>query len=135
MTCEMHSPENEKLKYQEKIAFSRELVARFRNLSGIFDENLSENDEHVLPHNFIADVARYVVADFIASGKTTGVQSGKYQQILDFLETSFESENEAIQELIIVSFLEILPSSDRPGGEIRSSLGSKLAEALRAIDS
>jgi hypothetical protein len=129
----MHSPENEKQMYQEKIGFSRELVARFHDLSGIFDENLSENDEHVLPHNFISDVARYAVADFIASGKSDG-QSGKYQQILDFLETSFGSENEATQELIIVSFLEILPRADKPGGEIRSCLGPKLTEALRAID-
>lgn len=130
----MHSPEDDERKYQDKIAFARLLVAQFGELRGIFDDNLADSSDEVLPHNFLSDLARFVVSEFMATAGSASVGSDRFQQILDFLESAFESGNEGVQEVIAVSFLELLPNPGQPGGEIRSRLGPKLADELRTIE-
>lgn len=116
------------------VAFVNVLVKRFPALVGLFQEHINDNFGKILPHVFFGDFARYVISlCFTAhtSGKLTELQ--QLQDILDFLEKSYESGDAEVQELIAVSFLEHLPRPGENGSEIREMVGPHLARQLQVI--
>lgn len=109
------------------------LVDRFTSLRPLLNEHLADNFNKLLPHVFFGDVARWIVS--LATGKTAAAKLASRRelvQVLAFLETAYATGDEDQQELIAVSFLENLPSSEETGSEVRTMLGPSLAAQLRA---
>ena len=80
--------------------FCEELVQNFNNLGPILIEHVSDNDE-ILPHVFLGDVTRYVLAD--------GIQR---RELVRFLDDRFTKGEKDIRDLIAVSFIENLESEE-----------------------
>lgn len=81
---------------KETIEFCKSLATLSADISTILIEHISDNDE-VLPHVFLADVTRYILAD----GKDS-------QTIIKFLDDVFSSRGRDVEDLIAVSFVEYL---------------------------
>lgn len=111
------------------VAFVGALAHRFPALLGVFEEHLEEQRGEVLPHVFMADVTRWLVGRFIKAGDSDALLG----DILGFMENAFGSDEEQVQELLAVSFLENLPRFGESGFEIRSILGPALKEELRRL--
>lgn len=116
------------------VAFVRSLVERFPRLVGLLDEHIEDNFGEILPHLFFGDLTRYVVSLFLAA-RDGGDKSTRQElrAILDFLEQSYASADDEVQELISVSFLEHLPRADEDGYELRKMVGRNLLGQLRVI--
>jgi hypothetical protein len=112
----MKAPRNE--------VFLRRLVEKFPELLPVLEEHLNENLGELLPHLLLADIKRHLVAAYEAE---RGIPNGQVGPILDYLEEEFRTGDEEMKELIAVSFLELLPDPDEPGGGIRDLLGPSLA--------
>ncbi|WP_237225587.1 hypothetical protein [Rubinisphaera sp. JC750] len=95
--------------------FCEELAARFDVLAPLMQEHISDFDE-VLPHVFMADVARFVLSERLHR-----------QEIVRVLEHNFREAAHDIQDLIAVSFVENLESREH----IDRALDGVQAEALR----
>jgi hypothetical protein len=80
--------------------FCEGLAETFPDVADILAEHISDNDE-LLPHLFLADVTRHVLAD----GKNR-------RPIVEYLETAFTSEGPDVENLIAVSFVEHLEDRD-----------------------
>ena len=76
--------------------FCEGLAQRSPDVADILAEHISDNDE-LLPHVFLADVTRYVLAD----GRDRG-------PIVQYLDNAFASEGPEVENLIAVSFVEYL---------------------------
>ncbi|MBR9804081.1 hypothetical protein GYB59_21360 [bacterium] len=96
--------------------FCEELVTRFGVLAPLMQEHISDFDE-VLPHVFVADVARYVLSESLHR-----------QEIVRVLDDNFREAAHDIQDLIAVSFIENLESEEH----LNRVLDGVHAEALRA---
>lgn len=81
-------------------AFCEGLAQQFPDVADILAEHISNNDE-LLPHLFLADVTRYVLAD--GQDRRLIVQS---------LDSAFVSEGTDVENLIAVSFVEHLESTE-----------------------
>lgn len=76
--------------------FCESLALQFPDVAHILTEHLSDNDE-LLPHLFLADVTRYVLAD------------GRDRiPIVQCFDDAFASEGPEVENLIAVSFVEHL---------------------------
>jgi hypothetical protein len=82
------------------IEFCRKLAELNPEVRDILAEHVEDNDE-LLPHVFLADVTRYVLAD----GKAR-------PEIVRFLEKSFANNGPEVEDLIAVSFVEYLVDPD-----------------------
>ena len=80
--------------------FCEGLAQQFPDVADILSEHISDNDE-LLPHLFLADVTRYVLAD----GRDRRL-------IVERLESVFASEGPDVENLIAVSFVEHLESRE-----------------------
>lgn len=110
-------------------AVLEELCAEVPALQPLWAEHLNENYGELLPHVFLADVARFAVASLQGPPDQATVA----QSIVMFLERAFAAGDPDVQELIGVSFIENLPRDEEPGHEIRRLLGPHLlAEAKRS---
>jgi hypothetical protein len=116
------------------INFVRELVSRFPRLKSLLSEHTADNFGEILPHVFFGDITRYVLSFVFAieAGKASDEDRRELVDILKFLELSY-STNEDIQELISVSFLELLPRPEEKGAGIRDILGPELTRELKII--
>lgn len=119
------------------IALVDRLVERLVVLQPMLREHLADNFGEVLPHMFIGDLTRYVVAREIAAGQVnrdlSAAIQGEIDEVLDALEQAYSDGDEEVEELIAVSFLENLPRDGEPGHAIRSRLGPLLGEQLKRI--
>jgi len=120
----------------ETIDFVHALVEAFPVLGRLLDEHIEDNFGEVLPHLFIADVARTAVSAL--SGTTSEVPLGPFdsaliKRLLAFLEDRYISDGPEVQELLAVSFLENLPRPEEQGSEIRNMVGPAMQEQLRVI--
>ena len=116
------------------INFVQELVSHFPRLQPLLSEHAADNFGEILPHVFFGDITRYVMAVVLAieSGKASDEDRRELVDILKFLESSY-STREDIQELISVSFLELLPRPEEKGARIRDILGPELTRQLKII--
>ncbi len=94
--------------------FCEELVQNFNNLGPILIEHVSDNDE-ILPHVFLGDVTRYVLAD--------GIQ---HANSYAFLMIDLQKEKRTLRDLIAVSFIENLESEE----ELKHATQDVKADAL-----
>jgi len=110
------------------VSFVRELLLRVPELQSVYDMHIDDHDE-LLPHVFLGEVTRYVVQQ-VQSG--AGETSQPLSRILDFFEQSVESQDEKLQELISVSFLENLVDCGDVMDQLTEILGPNLKRELEA---
>jgi hypothetical protein len=106
------------------VAFVCSLVWRFRGLQARFAEHLEDNEGEILPHPFMADVERW--AESLLADRRDELAA-----LLDALADGVERGDEAVRNLIDVSFVEELPYPDQPNSEIRDLLPAPLRNLLR----
>ena len=111
----------------------RSMVARFPVLSALLGDHLKDYDGELLPHVFFGDVTRYIISLTIEASRGGLSSARQLHDILDFLEEGFSSDDEQLQELLSVSFLENLPRRGEPGVHIRQMVGPNLSRQLRMI--
>jgi hypothetical protein len=118
---------------EQELAFVYAIVARFPGLRPMLDEHLTDNFGDILPHLFFGDVTRYVLS-LLREARASDVPSRRRElrEILDYLEETYSSE-EALQEIISVSFLEHLPRPSEEGWGIREMVGPSLRRQLQVI--
>lgn len=109
----------------ETVAFTGALVHANPELLPLLGEHLDELDGEILPHVYVANVEKWVETEFL-----NGRSMAAVQRIVEFMERSLNSGRDDIDELIVVSFLEHLPTDLEAGSEIRELLGPGLAELL-----
>jgi hypothetical protein len=103
------------------VQFVHDLVDAFPRFHEALSDHLSWNDE-VLPHVFFGDVTRAVEADARAG------QTDELPALVAFLERRFVTGDEAVQNVICVSFLEYIDDAVRP------FLGPVLTAALHEVE-
>lgn len=108
------------------VAFVEDLAARFPGLKGALEDHRKDYGE-VLPHVFLADVVRYLVALTAVEGRL-----GEAQKLVAHFEAQFGQPE--LQELIAVSFVENLPGPSEPGARLRLMLGPALRTQLRLTE-
>lgn len=106
------------------VAFIGSLVWRFPALQSRFAEHLEDNEGEVLPHPFMAEVERW--AESLLADRRD-----ELAELLDALADGIERGDEAVHNLIDVSFVEQLPYPDQPNSEIRDLLPPPLRDLLR----
>jgi len=82
------------------VEFCESLASKFPDIATILTEHISDNDE-LLPHVFLADVTRYVLADGPCRS-----------QVVKYLDESFTSHGQDVENLIAVSFVEYLVNAE-----------------------
>jgi len=110
----------------DDVALVGGLCLEFSELRGLLQRHLDDYDG-LLPHLFLADVTRWLVARRMESG----AKDPLLRAVLAFLENQFESGGAHIKELLAVSVLETLPLKGEAGSEIRDQLGSAMSEHVR----
>lgn len=112
--------------------FIHYLVGRFQVLGPILREHVSDNFGELLPHVFVGDLTRYVVAEFVREEGGSASEYPTLRQILDELEEA-SARGDEVSALIAVSFLENLPRRGESGAGILALLGPGLRSQLDAI--
>jgi hypothetical protein len=105
-------------------AFVDRMVAIHPELEPFHRQHLDENFGEVLPHLWTSDLARYVVDRYQAAGPVA------VQSLLVTLDAEAGS-SPVIDEMIAVSFIELLPRPGEAGSEVTQHLGPRLTEILR----
>jgi hypothetical protein len=80
--------------------FCESLAHKYPDIAKILTEHFSDNDE-LLPHVFLADVTRYV----LANGPCR-------KPIVKYLDESFAAYGKEVEDLVAVSFVEYLVNSE-----------------------
>lgn len=111
-----------------EIAFVGALVYGNPWLVPILQEHVDDNDG-VLPHLLLADVERWAETRLQSHGAT----DDQLRCVLGFLESGYAAGDPHIEELISVSFLELLPRQDEPLAELRDLVGPHLRKQLEII--
>jgi hypothetical protein len=97
------------------VDFVKGIVSTFPDLGPILNEHVADYDE-ILPHVFMADVLRYVLA------------SGPHrQQIVEYLDRNFRGNGDEVENVIAVSFVESIEDEH----QLEQALGGAEAKALR----
>ena len=111
-----------------EVAFVGALVYSHPWLTPILQEHIDDNDG-VLPHLLLADIERWAEAQLKEHGPT----DEQLRKVLTFLETEYAAGHSHVDELISVSFLELLPRPGEPLFELRTLVGPRLSKQLEAI--
>ncbi|WP_375499692.1 hypothetical protein [uncultured Jatrophihabitans sp.] len=72
-------------------------------LTSVLAEHLDDNLSEMLPHLYFGDVSRWFIDQTTAHGPST-----EAARLLDLLETSYPTADEDVQNLIDVSFVEMV---------------------------
>jgi hypothetical protein len=110
---------------ERDVQFIQDLAAAFPVLRPMLAEHLDDNFGAVLPHLFLADVLRLLLARIDEAGVD---DRGEVANILSFLEDAFSAGDAERQELISTGFVENLPRVGEPGDGIRRMLGPELRD-------
>ncbi|WP_437438218.1 DUF7674 family protein [Arthrobacter woluwensis] len=103
--------------------FIGNLVQAFPLLRPILDESLEDNFGEMLPHLVMSDIVRWLAN---RSPKDRDVAGA----ILSWLECAYIEGSDEVQELIVVSGVEMIPDPGELGSYLRGLLGPR----LRAYD-
>ena len=98
--------------------FLDRLLRAVPQLNELFAEHRTEYSDPI-PMLFMAALSRWAANAFLK-------EDPDLQPLLDTLEQEFAAGDEEIRDLIAVGFVESLPNSAQPGGEIRLLLGPLL---------
>jgi len=105
-------------------AFVQRVVAAHPELEPLLREHLDDNFGELLPHLWTSDLARYVITGYRSAGPDA------VAPILEQLETEAGRDAE-VDELLGVSFVELLPYPDEAGAGLSSLLGPRLGAMLQ----
>lgn len=93
---------------------------RFRDLMGVLEEHLEDNDGQVLAHPLMSDCVRWMVA-------TVESRPADVQAMVDWLDEAFELGDDREKEVLWQSMVDMLPTAPGERGvEIRRMLGPNL---------
>lgn len=90
-------------------------------------EHLAFHGE-VLPYLYMADVARWATEEYV-SGDRSNVQ-----RLLTLLEHLFASGSDESRNLVVIGFVESMPSTGDSGAAMRSMLGPLLAAEFSRVN-
>ncbi len=115
-------------------AFVLGLIKIVTNLNRLYDEHIDDYDK-LLPHVFFGDLTRYIVElyESILDCSPAKMRWDELNTILAYLENGISGDNDEIQELIVVSFLENLDTTDSKLGELIEKFGPHLKKELKLI--
>lgn len=99
------------------------LVYHHPELAPLLAEHLEDNNGQVLPHLLMGDVIRWLTEHWESDSQVC-------RSVLDWLDEAYDSGDDAVQELIVVSGVANIPDPGQAGSEIRDAL----TERLRAWD-
>ena len=111
----------------EGAAFVDRLIIVVPELRKTYMEHVSNNDT-LLPHVFMGDVARFIVAQARKPENHELIR-----RFVTFLEEENSDPSEEVSELIVVSFLENLLGEDVAVKQLRSLMGFKLRSQLKRV--
>ncbi|QTF73200.1 DUF7674 family protein [Arthrobacter woluwensis] len=103
--------------------FVTNLVQEFPSLRPILAESLEDNFGEMLPHLVMSDIVRWLANRSLQDRGLAGA-------ILSWLESAYGEGSNEVQELIVVSGVEMIPDPGDPGSYLRDLLGPQ----LRATD-
>ena len=103
------------------------LFYKFPILLPVLETHLKDNSGEILSHLLMGDIERW-----IENRERLEKNNQITMEILEYLEKEYGRE-EYVDNLIAVSFLEMLPSPGKEGASIRYRLGPKLTEQLKVI--
>jgi hypothetical protein len=113
--------------------FVSDLVRLFPELDDLLAEHRKANDGTLLPHLFMADVARWTVKSYCDE-----TPHDDLRRLFAFLEDRFDRPSAAlraaddVRELLTDSFLEILPHGSERGAGISALLGPVMRAEMEA---
>jgi hypothetical protein len=111
--------------------FVRQMVNRFPQLEEILKEHARDNFGETLPHVFLGEFTRYLLSLLrTAEHNDDEAMYRNIQEILNYLEDSFSTKSESVQELIAVSSLENLPQRGEQESQILDMIGPNLRAQL-----
>lgn len=125
----LHALRFEKLREEDAAAPDSTVQFLFRmadavpSLRGRLDEHFHENRRRPSAHSFVGEIA-LEAPGLVASGRADLVRP-----LLDFLEAEYGADAD-VDNVIAVSFVEMLPNRGDRGAEIESLLGPKLRAEL-----
>ena len=117
----------------EEAEFIRGLVREFPELQPVLDVHLSGQGGELLPHLFLADLVRWLEAQF-SDSEPKAQALPLIKRLCAFMEAEFVRGDEQVRELLAVSFVENLPSTGELGASLRSFLGPTLEEEFRRVN-
>jgi hypothetical protein len=109
--------------------FPSELRDRVPGFAHVYDEHVADNDE-VLPHVLLGDFVRFLSQEV----ELHGPDSEALKQSMPLLERAMASSDPRLQELVAVSFLENLESTDPSFPAIRRLFGAELEKQYRVYE-
>jgi hypothetical protein len=113
------------------MAFVKQVAALSPALTTLLEDHVKDNFGEVLPHVFLGDVTRHVIALVRAPGSEDSLAVRReVKTILDTMEHGYATGSPEVQELIAASFLENLPAKGEPGSGIRGMVGPSLGSQL-----
>jgi len=106
-------------------SFIPSLLQAVPELVPVYEEHMIDNFDELLPHVFMGDVTRFVVSSYKNKENLVSVK-----KILDLLDQAIRSEDEKLQELVSVSFLENLPQEEACFNDIKKLMSDDLRDEL-----
>jgi hypothetical protein len=97
-----------------------ELATKHPILRPIFDEHVEDGDP-ILPYMVMSDWARFIGATYASRGSDQTIDS-TIREIVDTLDAQVLTGSDEVQNMVIVGFLEQLPSTGELGTEVRELL-------------
>ncbi len=115
----------------ESMAFVKQVAGLSPTLKVLLESHVKDNFGEVLPHVFLGDVTRHVIALVGAPASEVSLAVRReVKTILDTMEHGYATGSPEVRELIAASFLENLPAKEEPGSEIRGMVGPSLGSQL-----
>lgn len=106
-----------------------DLAERVPALRGVYEAHVF-NENGVLPHVLMADVAREVMSAY--QGDADADPDLDWRAVLAVLEENLVGGDPETAAVIVTSFLEYLPLPGEPGAQVADELGPVMAERLTA---
>ncbi|MFN7940740.1 MAG: hypothetical protein U0X73_04030 [Thermoanaerobaculia bacterium] len=110
--------------------FVTSLVQEFPDFRQPLEALLARNNGELLPHVFMADVARVATGWFTKGQDSDATVDSRLESLLAYLDLSFQELGPSIRNLLAASFLENLLYPSEQGGKLAERLGPALKQAL-----
>lgn len=106
--------------------FLRGLVERHPALEPLLTEHLDDMEGELLPHLLMADIQRWVAAP--------GTDRAAALAVVEDLDAALAGADDAVENLIAVSFLEYWPLPPDPASEWRDLFPERLSRLLAELE-